>query len=165
MGNTKIRILFSALISLKIYPNCGLDIIEPSQGMTCPNEMECATRNSCPHWSQKDIKLNKLENSSDEKRKLIEEFKSAICNKREKGLCCPIESPLDLVEATDNSCPTESKCATRDSCQFWKQKSDLLGQLRETIIKGNRVINENHRNPVKNESHSHSRNTPIIEEE
>ena len=133
MGNTKIRMLFSALISIQIYPNYGLDIIETSQGMTCPNDMECAARHSCPHWAEKDITLSKLENNSDEKRNLIEEYKSAICNKREKGLCCPIESPLDLVEATDKPCPTVSKCATRDSCQFWKQKSDVLGQMRETI--------------------------------
>eukprot|EP00091_Calanus_sinicus_P024229 TRINITY_DN8576_c1_g1_i1.p1 TRINITY_DN8576_c1_g1~~TRINITY_DN8576_c1_g1_i1.p1 ORF type:complete len:130 (+),score=8.51 TRINITY_DN8576_c1_g1_i1:68-457(+) len=106
----------------------GLEILTSSIGSACAENSQCATLSSCPYWIEKDVKLKN--SNSFEKRELIKEYRSAICNKKEKGLCCPIESPLDLVEATDKSCPTASKCATRDSCQFWRDKSDLLGQLR-----------------------------------
>ena len=117
---------------LKVCQAQRLDIVTPSTGSACAENRQCATLGSCPYWIEKDKRLNQLPQNSDEKRKLIKEFKSAICNKQERGLCCPIESPLDLVEATDQSCSTVSKCATRDSCQFWKDKSDRLGKLRGT---------------------------------
>ena len=118
------------------------DIVTSSTGLSCTENRQCATRGSCPYWIEKDVKLKQLPKNSYEQRELIKEYRSAICNKQEKGLCCPIESPLDLVEATDKPCPTGSKCATRDSCQFWREKSDLLGQMRRGTTEYSKLRDE-----------------------
>jgi len=138
----KISKLFGVILSQHISLNHGLDLIEATRGLACPKNARCATKNSCPLWSERDAKLNQLPNNSDERRALIEEYKSEICNKADRGLCCPVESQLDLVEESDKSCPSISECATRDSCKFWKDKSDSLGRMRRGTTEYEDLRNE-----------------------
>ena len=58
---------------------------------------------------------------------MIEEYKSAICNKKEKGLCCP--RPMDIVKSSYKTCPSDSRCTSADSSSFWNEKRGRLHRL------------------------------------
>merc|ERR1719450_181035 len=115
----RVEIFFVLLIPL----TTGLDPVQPSVGLSCPDNSLCATRTSCYFWAEKEILLTQLPRNSVERKTLIAEFRSNVCNKPLKALCCPVESPLIIVDPIDKSCPTPSICATRDSCQVWREKS------------------------------------------
>jgi hypothetical protein len=126
----QIFVIFTYLLTIE--QNCSLDLVKSKLGWTCSNNFECSTRHSCPYWAEKDVQLNQLKRGSSAKAKLIEEYKSAICNKKEKGLCCP--RPMDIVETTDRKCPSDSWCTSADSCAFWKEKRERLhGLSRRTM--------------------------------
>ena len=69
--------------------------VEPSRGLSCQNLEVCATRNSCPHWQKKTKDLVNAKGSPAYKN-LLQEFKSAICNRADKGLCCPFKGKNNL---------------------------------------------------------------------
>ena len=71
--------------------------VKPSKGLSCPNAGVCATRDSCHHWQKKDRELNNTRKGSAAYKKLIKEYKSAICNRADKGLCCP-EKGKNILE-------------------------------------------------------------------
>ena len=131
-------VLFTAIILLKLDKTHSLDNIE-ALDKSCPIDGQCATKDSCSFWKEKGDQLKQLPRGSPERNRLLEEFKSAICNKEKKGLCCPLDSKkltaelpkLDLVEASDKSCSSDSQCATRDSCGYWSSKSEELGRLQQ----------------------------------
>ena len=65
--------------------------VQPSNGLSCKNGGVCATRESCYYWQKKDKELNNTRRGSTARKELIKEYKSAVCNKADKGLCCPAE--------------------------------------------------------------------------
>ena len=79
--------------------------MEPSRGLSCQNREVCATRDSCPHWQKKSKELGNATKGSPAFINLLHEFKSAICNRADKGLCCPYEGKnnleVDLVGVSD----------------------------------------------------------------
>eukprot|EP00092_Neocalanus_flemingeri_P037572 GFUD01040907.1.p1 GENE.GFUD01040907.1~~GFUD01040907.1.p1 ORF type:complete len:476 (+),score=104.91 GFUD01040907.1:85-1512(+) len=122
----KIQALLSAIFLLRLDKTCSLDILDPSPGKSCPANQQCAIKDSCPYWKEKYLELDELPTGSREKKLLIKEIKSAICNKGKKGLCCP---RMDIVEASDKSCSSDSQCKTLDTCEHWGKKQDMLRQL------------------------------------
>ena len=68
--------------------------MEPSRGLSCQKSEVCLTRDSCPHWQKKTKELDNAKGSA--YKNLVQEFKSAICNRADKGLCCPYEGKNNL---------------------------------------------------------------------
>ena len=121
----QILVIFTFLLSIE--QNCSLQFVKSKLGWTCSNNFVCSTRHSCPYWAEKDVELNQLKRGSSAKTKMIEEYKSAICNKKEKGLCCP--HPTYIVKSSDKKCPSDRWCTVADSCNFWKEKRGRLRGL------------------------------------
>jgi hypothetical protein len=121
----QIFVIFTLLLTIE--ENSSLDFVKPKLGWTCSNNFECSTRHSCPYWAEKDVELNHLKRGSSAEAKMIEEYKSAICNKEEKGLCCP--RPPDIVKSSDKECPSDRWCTSADSCKFWNEKRERLRWL------------------------------------
>ena len=109
----KTRTLLYALVLIQINKSQRLDILETTTGNSCPLERTCATRNSCPYWQEKNVELRTLARGP-ARKELINQFKSAICNKEKEGLCC---------------CP-ESQCDSIESCAHWSGKQQKLKELR-----------------------------------
>ena len=63
--------------------------VEPSNGLSCRNGGVCATRGSCYYWQKEDKNLGKTRKGSPAYKELLKEYRSAVCNKADKGLCCP----------------------------------------------------------------------------
>ena len=63
--------------------------VQPLNGLSCQNGEVCATRESCYYWQKKDMELNNTRRGSTARKELMKEYKSAVCNRADKGLCCP----------------------------------------------------------------------------
>jgi len=84
------------------------ELVEPKYRQCVSSEV-CTTRESCPHWERKYKKLNSLPRNSNEYTKILKDMKSAVCNRKQRGLCCPNDfenindSPLYLpVSGAEN---------------------------------------------------------------
>ena len=85
----KLTAILSGLLLLQKVSTQGSDIVEE---MKCPTDKPCATKDSCPHWVDKFEELSKLDKGSPGRNRLTKEIRPHVCNKKEKKLCCPINS-------------------------------------------------------------------------
>ena len=93
--------------------------MEPSRGLSCQNYGVCATRDSCPHWEQKSKELANAKGSPAYKN-LLQEFKSAICNRADKGLCCPYKGKNNLeVDLRGLTISQHIKCVFNWYCRVF----------------------------------------------
>ena len=116
-SKVKMLVLFIAIFLLKLDIIHSLDIVEASIDKSCPLDKQCATRVSCPFWIEKNKELKLLQKGSRARSRLIQEFKSAICNKEKKALCCPkISSSIpNRSEKSINVRPQKSNRNINDS--------------------------------------------------
>ena len=70
-----------------------LDIVPSSNGKKCSQDQVCATRESCPYWSQRRQEIGALPRSSPIYQAYVEDGKKAICNRGKRALCCPSSRP------------------------------------------------------------------------
>ena len=127
------------------------ELVTPSYDLQCEEGHECVTKSSCNFWLEQINRLDSMKPGSLSRARVIEKLRKAVCNKEEKALCCPVEIAvrsngqtvaLDVVEASNKKCLTNSICATRDSCPHWKTKSDKLKTLRRGSYEYNRLREE-----------------------
>ena len=94
----KMLALFTAIFLLKLDKTSSFEIVGATLGKSCSLDKQCATRDSCPYWREKSDQLKSLQGRA--RSSLIQQFKSAICNKDKKALCCPSiiinDSPIYL---------------------------------------------------------------------
>ena len=63
----------------------------------CIEGKECVHRDDCAAWSSKRSRLNPREKTTQTYRDLLAELREEVCNKKEKGVCCPaLPSPPSL---------------------------------------------------------------------
>jgi len=58
-------------------------------GNRCKDGKECVHRDGCPSWKHKRAQLKPEERSTQFYKDLLAELKESVCNKKEKGVCCP----------------------------------------------------------------------------
>ena len=113
----KMLALFTAIFLLKLDKTSSFEIVGATLGKSCSLDKQCATRDSCPFWIEKNKELKLLQKGSRARSRLIQEFKSAICNKERKALCCPkISSSIpNRSEKSINVRPQKSNRNINDS--------------------------------------------------
>merc|ERR1719282_794847 len=99
-----------------------MEQITPSPGSSCPSDEVCATKSSCDYWVEKESSVKNLPRSSSQVKQYLSEAKAAVCNRKERALCCPINDMELINPSPGSSCPNEAVCATRSSCYYWKQR-------------------------------------------
>ena len=95
----------------------------------CDAGYECVPSTDCTIYQVEEQKLNSLQTTSNEYRKLLSQLQSLICNKRLTKICCKIENPSTTTykpkvisrqfEVIDHDSPSwvpkpggEGKCGT-----------------------------------------------------
>ena len=125
--------LISVIVLLKIIETQSLDIVTSTQGKACPDDKQCATRDSCPYWIEKFQELTNLARGT-AKDKLVTNMRSSICNKKEKALCCQKEEKGQAVNDSPTYLPVNGECGINPDKGLPKV-SDLLCLERDQLNK------------------------------
>merc|ERR1711892_1417450 len=90
-----------------LFTRSRVSTIISQDDKTCSSSESCLVREDCPAVEKLYQKLRGLSKNDPVRLKAIEDLKSNVCNKKEKGFCCP-----EKTEATDvcKSCKLVNEC-------------------------------------------------------
>ena len=69
------------------------DTIEIMEDNSCEAGTECVPSDSCDFYTTAKVKLNNLSQGSEERKTLLKNLRSLVCNKEEKKICCDNSRP------------------------------------------------------------------------
>ena len=75
----------------------------------CAGSLECLDQRDCASFQEKSDRLKTLERGSEERDDLLNELKSLICNKSERGVCCVSDACLRKLLPDPDQCGRQSE--------------------------------------------------------
>ena len=81
--------------------------INPSQGSNCDSGEVCATKKSCKYWENRGKSIKNLPRSDSSVKQYISSANKAICNRKERALCCPLDDDFGTRTAPQLSSPRQ----------------------------------------------------------
>jgi len=76
----------------------------------CEKGETCKYRTSCPEFQTQKANLDKLSRRSQEYKETLIKIRTSVCNKKEKGVCCP--------KTNVDKCKRGFSCVKEDQCEY-----------------------------------------------